>query len=149
MDCEVCGVEEGEIIAQIEGARLHVCHKCAGLGKVMYLPQQQMHRVQARKPIAQYEIVEEYDARIKNALRNMGLSVPVLAERINEKASFLERVAMGHAKPDEKLARKLEKELGIKLLEEAGEEHGVGGTSKAAGITLGDILEIDRKKKKQ
>ncbi|MBS3068815.1 TIGR00270 family protein [Candidatus Micrarchaeota archaeon] len=148
MECEVCGLEEGEIVAQIEGARLHVCHKCAGLGKVLYQPQQHSQRQQAQKPLAQYEVVEEYDARIKNALRNMGLSVGVLAERINEKSSFLERVAAGHAKPTELLARKLEKELGIKLLEEAGVQQGAPTTSKSAGITLGDILEIDRKKKK-
>ncbi|VVB58230.1 Uncharacterised protein [Candidatus Anstonella stagnisolia] len=149
MECEVCGAEEASMISLIEGARLNVCYKCAGLGKVVYQPQQRA-REQGSAHIAkpQFEIVEEYDARIQNALRNMKIGVGVLAERINEKESFVERVASGHAKPDEKLARKLEKELGIKLLEETSEGTNAPTATKSAGITLGDILEIDKKKKK-
>jgi len=46
------------------------------------------------------------------------------------------------------LARKLERELGVQLFEESAQ---VSAAPKAAGkkeITLGDILEIERKRKK-
>lgn len=148
MECEVCGSEESSMVSLIEGARLNVCHKCAGLGKVVYRPQHRARSEGARQQKPTLEVVEEYDARIKNALRNMRISVGVLAERINEKESFVERVASGHAKPTELLARKLEKELGIKLLEEATEAGSSPTSGKSGGITLGDIIEIDKKKKK-
>ncbi|MFA6908155.1 MAG: helix-turn-helix domain-containing protein, partial [Candidatus Micrarchaeia archaeon] len=81
--------------------------------------------------------------------KKMGRPLEVLAERINEKHSFLERVEHEKTLPDVKLAHKLERELGIKLLQEV--SSGTAADVKdrqGKGMTLGDILEIQMKKKK-
>ena len=81
-------------------------------------------------------------------MRRTGLPIAVLAERINEKVSFLERVVNQKTLPGEHLARKLEHELGIKLLAAvSATEEKKGGGSSGKEMTLGDILELQKKKK--
>lgn len=152
MDCEICGEREADYLILIEGAKLAACHRCAGAGKVIRsLREAPVRNTEAPKPRAEMEVVEGYGSVISGARKRMGLPIEVLAERINEKLSFLERVEHEKTLPDEKIARKLEKELGIKLLQESGS----GGTSEepksrgTGGMTLGDILEIQRKEKKK
>ena len=79
----------------------------------------------------------------------MGLPLDVLAERINEKWSFLERVEHEKTLPDDKLCRKLEKELGIKLMVPVAVGAAVAAKSPSGGMTLGDILDIEMKKGKK
>jgi uncharacterized protein (TIGR00270 family) len=95
------------------------------------------------------EVVEGFGALIAAARKKMGLPIEVLAERINEKHSFLERVEHEKTLPDEKVAHKLEKELGIKLLQVATESIAPSTSRSGAGMTLGDILEIQKKEKKK
>lgn len=96
------------------------------------------------------EVADDYGTLIANARKKLGLPLEVLAERINEKLSFLERVEHERTLPDEKLAHKLEKELGIRLLVPtvSGASAATSGGSKG-GMTLGDILEVQQKKKKE
>jgi putative transcription factor len=149
MDCEICGIEGADYLVQVEGAKLHVCHSCSGTGKMLRAPQQQ-RKVEDSAPRGRIEIevVDGYGPLIADARKKMGLPLEVLAERISEKHSFLERVEHEKMLPDEKLARKLEKELGIKLLQEVASGTAVDVKDRqGAGMTLGDILEISRKKK--
>lgn len=146
MECEICGDEEGEYIAEIEGARLHVCSRCAKLGKIVYSPS--TARRAPPKPHRkedELELVEDYGEKIRNARRKMGIPVSVLAERINEKESFLERIEKEKTLPNEKVARLLEKELGIKLLTTAPAAEGEVKKEEKKELTLGDIIEIEKK----
>jgi len=96
------------------------------------------------------EVVDGYGALILGARKRMGLPLEVLAERINEKHSFLERIEHEKTLPDEKVARKLERELGIKLLQEVSSGTAVDVKDRQGkGMTLGDILEIQQKKKRE
>jgi putative transcription factor len=144
MQCEVCGKGEGEYIAEIEGARLHVCGRCSKLGKILYSPPTTRHAPQRQQKVEEeLELVEGYGKRIRDARTKMGISLSVLAERINEKESFLERIEKEKTLPDERAARLLEKELGIKLLITF--SAGAGETKKGERkeLTLGDIIEVE------
>ncbi|MFA5929842.1 MAG: multiprotein bridging factor aMBF1 [Candidatus Micrarchaeia archaeon] len=150
MECEICGAEGAGYIVLVEGAKLNVCQDCSGAGKLLRAPQP------ARDPDAQpargrkeMEVVDGFGGIIAAARKKMGLPLEVLAERINEKHSFLERVEHEKTLPDEKLAHKLEKELGIKLLQEVSSGVAVNvKDGQGKGMTLGDILEIQDRKKK-
>ena len=151
MECEICGVEGAEYLVQVEGAKLYVCHACSGTGKLLRAPQpQRSEEDHAPRGRIELEVADGYGAAISEARKRMGLPIEVLAERINEKHSFLERVEHEKTLPDEKLARKLERELGIKLLQEVASGAAVDVKDRqGAGMTLGDVLEVQRKKKKE
>lgn len=150
MECEICGGAEAEYLVIIEGAKLNVCRTCSTSGKMVrplhtYRPDAEA----APTPKQEMEVVEGYGSIIAAARKKMGLPLEVLAERINEKHSFLERVEHEKTLPDEKVAHKLEKELCIKLLQVATESVAPSTSRSGAGMTLGDILEIQKKEKKK
>ncbi|MCL4552262.1 MAG: multiprotein-bridging factor 1 family protein [Candidatus Marsarchaeota archaeon] len=122
-DCDVCGRPAGTVyVVRIEGALMNLCERCAR-GKH---PEQVIHgegrmgEPQGRKPdAAEPEIVADYGRRIRQAREAVGISAKVLAEKISEKESTLVRVEKQETLPSETLRKKLEKELGIRLLEQA------------------------------
>ncbi|MFA4983453.1 MAG: multiprotein-bridging factor 1 family protein [Candidatus Micrarchaeia archaeon] len=150
-ECEICGAPEAGYLVQVEGAKLNVCRDCSGSGKLIRAPQRQAEKgEEAPANIRQeMEVVEGFGRIISEARRKNGLPIEVLAERINEKLSFLERVEHERTLPDEKLCRKLERELGVKLLEATASGTPVTTPQSKGGMTLGDILEISQRKKKQ
>ncbi len=153
MECEICGLGEAEYVIQIEGAKLSVCIDCSSSGKLIRGPPPKAFKPspgQAPSSSRQeMEVAEGYGALISGARRRLGLPIEVLAERINEKLSFLERVEHEKTLPDEKLCHKLERELGIKLRTEVTETSSTPIGSYKGGMTLGDILDIEMKKKKK
>jgi putative transcription factor len=164
MECESCGSKmekDDSYLVLIEGAKLDVCFRCKKLGKIIKAPRSNYNApshgedyTPKRKSMEpQFELVEDYGAKIRDARNSLTLQLNVLAERINEKESFLDRIEKQKTRPSESVARKLEKELGIKILEEAGlRSTAIFETSKkksSGAITLGDILEIEKKKKKK
>ncbi|HIH19455.1 TPA: TIGR00270 family protein [Candidatus Micrarchaeota archaeon] len=150
MECEICGAPEAGYLILIEGAKLNVCSDCSNSGKLLRSPPAQEMRsdLGTTRHKEELEVVEGYGSIIANARKKLGLPIEVLAERINEKMSFLERIEHERTLPDEKVAHKLEKELGIKLLQGVVSTSGSASSQAKGGITLGDILEIERKGKR-
>ncbi|MEM2963097.1 MAG: multiprotein bridging factor aMBF1 [Candidatus Anstonellales archaeon] len=150
-ECEMCGGEGAGYLILVEGAKLFVCQQCSTLGKILSRPSVERREKNTFQPApkTEVEIVDDYAKRIREAREKMGLSVSVVAERINEKESFLKKIESGSALPPQKLARKLERELSIKLLEEVTESVTLSKNSKSVdeGVTLWDIFEKDKKRK--
>ncbi|MCW4044453.1 MAG: multiprotein bridging factor aMBF1 [Candidatus Bathyarchaeota archaeon] len=163
MRCEVCGrkIHGSPIRSVIEGAKLTVCIECSKHGKIIYdeaTPKQQL----ARKPLAPIpakrqtpkatvdtsrEIVEGYDAKIRQAREKLGLSHEELGKKINEKASVLRKLETGKMTPNNQLVTKLEHTLKIKLLVPVAEEKTTSQIPKAQNreLTLGDLIELGKK----
>jgi len=153
-ECEICGAGVAEYIVQVEGAKLNVCRDCSSSGKLIRGPPPKQYKPKpGEEPRAsgkqEMEVVEGFGSLIASARKKMGLPLDVLAERINEKWSFLERVEHEKTLPDDKLCRKLEKELGIKLMVPVAVGAAVAAKSPSGGMTLGDILDIEMKKGKK
>ncbi|MEM3031200.1 MAG: multiprotein-bridging factor 1 family protein [Candidatus Micrarchaeia archaeon] len=148
-ECEVCGEREAVAVALIEGAKLRVCRECGSGGKlVAELRAQPAPAKSAPKPAREVEVAADYAERIRKARERAHLSLEVVAERIAEKASYLDRIERGVTLPSEAAARKLEKELGIILLEETQEDRAPGARKEGGkGVTLGDLVVVKRKKK--
>ena len=144
-ECEICGKRSDEIyVVNVEEAELRVCIKCAKgkkiISKVVERRVAPKSIVMARKGDIEH-LVDNYGAAIREARERMKLPVKVLAEMINEKEKHLLHVEQQKTMPSEELRKKLEKALGIKLVEpaQAGDDsmHGRGGGDS---ITLGDFV---------
>ncbi len=158
MICELCGKDVPRLHKVIiEGVVLNVCDECAKFGKeikngqvpkdVKYIPPEiireriERKRKRSSRDIDEEEIlVEDYSERIRNARERLGLTQEKLAKMILEKRTVISKLERGEMRPDEKLIKKLEKALNIKLKEKV-----TGGyrkeQKKVRGLTLGDMLK--------
>lgn len=127
MNCEICGNPiRGELqVILIDGAKLRVCSNDAKLGTPIKETVQQSGFVPRRvsSPLIpkfdiledELELREDFGVAIKNAREKMGLSQDQLAAKINERASLIRHLETGKMKPDDMLAKKLERFLKINL----------------------------------
>jgi putative transcription factor len=145
-ECEVCGRKSAELyLVDIEGAQMRACKRCSAGKQVLQTfgkEQQTRTQVHSRTEEESDEIIEDYGRVIRGARQALGLPARVLAERINEKESTIVRVESGHALPDDRLARKLEHALGIKLIIKEGRNRQHYSQSRPQGVTLGDAAII-------
>jgi putative transcription factor len=150
-DCDVCGKHSSTSIALIEGAEVAVCSACAKFGKVLYSFEQPVSKDVGRSPsvVESEDIVEGYARIIKAKREELGLPLAVVAERINEKESYLEKIERGDLLPSLAVAKKLERALGIKLIEKIKEEISATSTKplKFEEPSLADLLEADSARK--
>lgn len=149
-ECELCGEQVQEVYGiSVDNVELRVCRACAKGKRIVYRSGEAARRPAKRgsQPTTQrkgkqdLEMSDDYGIRIKKAREAMKLPMKVLAEMINEKESLLIRVEAQRTLPDERLTRKLEKALGIKLEEEAQPDAGKGGGSRKEEATLGEFVE--------
>lgn len=154
--CDMCGKEARLIKAKIEGTVLDVCPNCARFGEVIARPApifsknilapRQATPVRRRREIVQV-IVENYGQKIKEARERKGLTQEQFAGRLNEKESIIQKMESEHFKPSIKLARKLERVLHVRLVEEYSESGEIPiptAKSKTDGFTLGDFVKDKR-----
>lgn len=156
MQCEMCGKKEEELYKTIvEGVKLAVCQKCASFGKIIsrIITEEEKPKTNTqRQPIIREEkelvetIVENYAEKIKKKREDIGLKQEELAQKIAEKESIIHKIENGKIVPQIKLARKLEKFLGIRLVEtEEAEENPTGAKGTSEGFTIGDMIKIKKK----
>jgi putative transcription factor len=169
MQCEMCGetIRGAPVLVRVEGAELQVCSKCEKFGTVV----QQARRTDLVRPAApravggrpapaapsQYrkrdlfdysdgDVVDDYDKRIKAARMEKGLSQKDLAMQMKEKEHLIRKIENHDLMPEDDVRKKLEKVLGIRLIDapETETEKKVPGTIAA---TLGDLTIIRKAKK--
>ncbi len=151
-ECEICGTEGADYVAVIEGARLHVCEDCAKGGKVVEVPKPVQRQAPAQptgRQKSEVEVVPEFGVKVKNARERMHIERKVLAEMINEKESTIERIEHEKMLPPENVALKLQKALGIVLLEQVGTGGGSYAKGEKKGLTLGDVVFVKKKDRKE
>lgn len=161
MECEVCGrkIWGKPIPVVIEGTEMKTCKQCARFGretkswsrmprrepgKGVSLTRRKYPYGARRKPVI--EIVEDYSLIIRHAREARKLTQEDLGRKINEKVSVIARLESGRMKPSVEIAKKLERALDIKLLEEVSEEGEYSASGEAKGeLTIGDIIKIKKK----
>jgi len=149
-DCEVCGRKNARIIALVEGLKMRVCENCSKFGKVLEVEKEKLKEKKIQLPEeieVEEDLVEDYAGRVKSAREKKGWTREELAAKLNEKESFLKKVELGEMPPTDRLAEKLEKALGIKLYEVVEISKPTRSKSGKEGTTLGDLIEIKKKKK--
>jgi len=119
VDCEICGQNEATLRVKIDGVILSVCADCSKTGKIIEEPKvQQRTASMGSKPIAEESVVSDFAKIISQARQSLGLKQEEFANKINEKLSTISAIESGKREPDLKLAKKLERFFGIKLIEE-------------------------------
>lgn len=159
MECEVCGntVNGKPFEVRIEGSLMRTCASCARFGKEergwSRLPQKgggsRGEPQPVRKPRPEprekvIEVVEDYSGVIRHAREMRGLNQEDFAKIMNEKSSVIVRLESGNLVPDEKLARKLERLLDIKLLEALDETLPEAQRGKRGELTIGDMAKLKK-----
>jgi len=156
-------------LIRVEGAELQVCGKCEKYGTAV----QQPRRTDVRRPspamgsagktsspatgslfrkrdmfdYMEGEIVDDYAARIRHAREEKGLSQKDLALQMMERELLVKKIEKGELVPEEAVRKKLEKILGIRLLESAIADAEKKAKADVLAPTLGDVTIIRKAKK--
>ena len=158
MLCEMCNSKEACCRALVEGAELSVCRGCGRFGRVLKeikieIPARKARQAAVAKPQTvlkkEKEIIEtivaDFSQRIRKARERLGLTQDEFARKISERESVVHKLETGAMEPDIEMARKLERLLKIKLVEqrESGSEEGIAEQPRGSGggLTLGDYLK--------
>lgn len=128
--CEICGIQiidNGERV-YVEGNLLTVCKACSKRGKPSNNPQNIQRKLPARpKKIEKPDkitfedsviLVKNFSEVIRNSRMSKGFTHEQLGLLIKERASLLRKIESGSLKPDEVLAKKLERFFRINLYTE-------------------------------
>lgn len=141
MNCELCGKvmdRYHEVI--IDGVKMKVCHDCAKYGKevtkrvitvqrepsvrappkptlVRPVPRPQPRRKVSSGTDDFEEPVIDFGKTIRKRREDMGLSQEELANKLQEKKNLVAKIEREEMKPDKQTARKIEKLMGIKIME--------------------------------
>jgi putative transcription factor len=154
-------------LVRVEGAELQVCSKCGKFGTEV----QQVRRTDLVRPAAprtggakapapapsayrkrdmfdyiEGDIIDDYNVKIRNARMEKGLSQKDLAMQIKEKEHLIQKIENRDLIPEENMRKKLEKALGIRLIDapDTDVEKKVPGS---LAPTLGDLTIIRKAKK--
>jgi len=153
INCDLCGkVEESLARALIEGVELDVCRACSRFGKIVTpvrrpSPKEQHRQFQKREAPKEEKIellVENYAEIIKKKRESLGMQQKDFAVKIGEKDSIVHKIETGSFVPQLSLARKIEKFLGVRIVEEHTETHEESRHKKEEGFTLGDFIKAGK-----
>ena len=152
MSCELCGREsKGCRAGVIDGVKMMLCPDCMkhgeGVKNVATTPasvkRAVFQRIKKSSPKDVYkdmekELVSNWSDVIKEARKKKGLSREELGFKIEERTVTISKIENGDLRPSDKMVVKLEKELGIFLLEKVKEVSATHHSS--TGMTLGDFI---------
>jgi putative transcription factor len=91
------------------------------------------------------ELVENYGELIRKTRQRKGMNVEDFAKKLNEKESVIKKLEKEQMNPTMILVRKVERELGISLIEEAESGTGTVLTRPMGPRTLGDMIKLKTK----
>ena len=134
---------------------IQVCSSCVALGSEPTHRESIGHRayvaqtLQKRNLKRRYSDIEtddkvlisDYGSVVRKAREKLGLDHATLASRISEKKSILTSVEVENMRPNEKLVKKLENFLKIKLMESVEDSPEPKSKKSSEGLTMGDLLK--------
>lgn len=153
MQCEICGkvtdTKLNEVL--IEGVAMKVCPKCESLGTPVNrnksaprgFQQRRMTHSESLVPQEEEEISlkPDYGLLIKKKREELGVKQEALAKMLSEKESLIHKIESTSPVINVNVARKIEKVLKVKILEERNDSTGVSDRRRSDGaITLGDLI---------
>ena len=137
--------------AVVEDSQMTVCNACSKYGHVTGKVRQVVE-VKKKPKQAKEEPVEVVVSNFGELLRKKreqdGMSQKEFARKIAEKESILHKMETGSLVPTMETARKLERMLSLKLVEEITEEASGERKKDDQVMTLGDFVTIKTRKRK-
>ena len=89
--------------------------------------------------------MSDYADKIKKKREKLGIKQVDFAKQVRERYSLISKIETGAIEPNIKLARKLEKHLKIRLVEEYQEKPKHLAKSEGDGVTIGDMIKIKKR----
>lgn len=145
MECALCGRDVERLNkAEVEGTVIEVCDRCVRFGRVIEEPVYRTikRKIEFKALREEAELIPRYGQAVKEARQAKGLRRDEFAKKINEKESVIKRIEMQQMEPDERLVKKIESFLGIKLMEKY-EEKLRTMKRKKSELTVGDVAEAE------
>lgn len=156
MQCELCGREGiGYRDGTIDGAKMILCPDCMKHGENVVSISKTPANVKrfitqrAKKPPSKdiyrnmdKELVSNWADIIIKGRKNKGLTREKLGFRIGERTVTISKIENGDLRPSDKMIAKLEKELGISLMEEVKKVSTDRHVNTS--ITLGDYIKKEK-----
>ncbi len=152
MQCELCGREsKGCREATVDSVSMMLCPDCIRHGEnvVQIKTPTKVKSFISRKAKKttskdiydgmEKELVSNWHELIKKARKEKGLTREDLGFKIGERTVTISKIENGDLRPPDKMIAKLEKELGISLLEEV-KKVSTGGQVQRR-MTLGDFIK--------
>ncbi len=145
--CEICGSRPARGKHAVEGAILSVCEKCGKFGsevRNVFVKKGSFRRADPSEDDTEPQIAPDYAKKIRAGRERMKLTQKELADKSNERESVIAKLEQGEFVPTIPTAKKLEKILGISLIETGEGETGkrVQGPKASAGMTFGDMIKM-------
>ena len=162
MICEMCGKEVPVTKPVfIAGAKLNVCPNCSKFGddaranqsksgapgpSAQVIEQRLQRREQRMQTKDVYrgtetvELIDDYGGEIRKARMAKGMDLDEFAASIFEKKGILAKIEANQLVPDDKMVKKLEKALDIKLTETVSSGGRIGG-GQSSKMSLGDFIK--------
>ncbi len=141
MTCEMCGVQGVTKVTLIEGSQLNVCKTCAKYGTAKPIERERRETVRI-----EYELVPNFIEEIKSAREKSGFSQSQFAQQLGEKESTYQKWELGTLYPSIPVARKIERRLGLKLVQPLSQEDIVLTSTNSEEPTLADMVKIKTRK---
>jgi len=154
MQCELCGGDCECRPATVDGVRMVLCPGCMRHGQSISVAKPSpvsrapvLERIKRPREKDVYkdmdkELVSNFNELIKDARKKKGISREDLGFKIGERTVTIAKIENGDLKPSDKVAVKLEKELGITLFEKIdGVSTSSLGSHSGSGLTLGDFVK--------
>jgi len=141
MQCEMCGKENMLVPAIVEGTEIMVCGSCAKHGKVLKRPVLKTASKEIQRETIVQTIVPDFGVKIRQGREGLGLKQKALAMKMGERESVIQSIEVGKHEPSLRLARKFEKFLKIKLVDQGVEIKYEGSTEEMPGMTIADLLK--------
>ena len=155
MECELCGRVCDCRPADVDGVRMMLCPNCMKYGHsvevAIEIPSVSkkpfLDRIRKPKEKDVYkdmnkELVTGWNELIKKARNKKGLTREELGFKIGERTVTIAKIENGDLRPSDKMIEKLEKELGITLVEDVASVSSIRtGSRSKDGLTLGDFIK--------
>jgi putative transcription factor len=150
MPCELCGSEsKGCRVGLIDGVKMSLCPECLKHGQSVSevsskapaprgIPQRKAAFTKDVYKDMDKELISNWAEVIKQARKKKGLTREDLGFKIGERTVTISKIENSDLRPSDKMIVKLEKELGITLLEPVKEVSTTRHSS--TGLTLGDFI---------
>ena len=148
MNCEMCGKETELVKAVIEGTELNVCPACSSFGKVIGRARVDIQRKTITKPAKieeELSIASGFGRIVRQKREEMGLNQKEFSMRLSERESIIHKIENEEIVPDMALAAKLEKALGIRLIEKEKTDSEPCYKTKKEDLTIGDLIKVKKR----
>lgn len=157
INCEMCGKETKLFKTDVEGSILSLCEGCSKFGKVISIVKEKKKEIRVKKPtlpdspvqVRKEEesilvVVANYGEIIKKKREQLGIKQEDFAKKINEKKALIHKIETNQFEPPVSLARKIEKFLHIRLIEQQELKSGKIDKTKGEHFTIGDFVKIKK-----